>query len=83
MNVFEKALQLKRRRDLALRLASRPNGVTAQELARGISTSIQTARNLLDDLGDQGILVSQLGVTEKIQSPGRPPKVHRRRKAAA
>lgn len=82
MNVFQKAMQLTRRRDLALKLASRPKGVTAQELARAMSTSEQTARNLLDDLDAQGVTASELGPVKAVQSPGRPAKVHRTTKAA-
>jgi predicted ArsR family transcriptional regulator len=83
MKIMEIVKRLQRRRDLALRLASRPSGVTTKELARALDVSEQTARNQLAELCSEGFLAYEQAAMLKVQSPGRPPSVFRRRRAAA
>lgn len=84
MGVREKYAELLRRRDLALRLAARPQGVTLTDLSRSLAVSSETARRMMAELcAEVAILVTVPPSPQGVKSPGRPAKVFRLRKRAA
>jgi predicted ArsR family transcriptional regulator len=77
MGIREKYAALERRRDLALRLVARPNGVTTTGLSLSLGVSFETARRTLAELCSEQLVESVVPKSPKgIESPGRPARIY-------